>query len=258
MGRTWGRALVTGASAGIGRAVAERLAAEGTHLVLVARDLERLEALAGDLGRASGVDVEVLPADLNESGPRAAVAKRLAASPDIDLLVNNAGLGHRGAFVDVTLAKVDEQLNVNVVALVHLAHAALGAMRSNGRGTVLNVSSVVGEIPGPGNATYGATKAFVTGLSAALHTEAKRDGLSVTVVLPGATRTEFHQRGGFEERMPGVGWQSADAVAKAALDGARKGRAVVVPGVHNKALVAVAKLLPQLVSRRASAAFSDF
>jgi short-subunit dehydrogenase len=258
MGRSWDRALVTGASAGIGRAFAERLAAEGTHLVLVARDVDRLEALATELGRAHGVDVEVLPADLGEAGPLAAVAKRLAASPDVDLLVNNAGLGFKGAFASSPLSRVDQQLDVNVVALIHLCHAALGAMRSSGRGTVVNVSSVVGEIPGPGNATYGGTKAFVTGFSAALHTEAKRDGVSVTVVLPGATRTEFHERGGFEARMPGLGWQSADAVAKAALHGARRGRAVVVPGLHNKAIVAAAKLLPQTVGRRVSAAFSDF
>jgi short-subunit dehydrogenase len=258
MARTWDRALVTGASAGIGRAFAERLAAEGTHLVLVARDIERLEALAGELGRAHGVDVEVLPADLNDAGPLAAVVKRLTASPDVDLLVNNAGLGFKGAFATAPMTRVTEQLNVNVVALVHLSHAALGAMRANGRGTILNVSSVVGEIPGPGNATYGATKAFVTGFSEALHAEAKRDGVAVTVVLPGATRTEFHARGGFKERMPRAGWQSADAVAKAGLDGARRGRAVVVPGVHNKAIVVAAKLMPQAVSRRVSAAFSDF
>jgi short-subunit dehydrogenase len=258
MGRSWHRALVTGASTGIGRAFAERLAAEGTHLVLVSRDVERLEALAAVLERAHGVDVEVLPADLDEAGPLAAVAKRLAASPDVDLLFNNAGLGFKGAFASAPLPRVDCQLNVNVVALVHLTHAALGAMRSSGRGTVVNVSSVVGEIPGPGNATYGATKAFVTGFSEALHAEAKRDGLTVTVVLPGATRTEFHQRGGFKERMPRLGWQSADAVAKAALDGARRGRAVVVPGVHNKAIVVAAKLMPQAVGRRVSAAFSDF
>jgi short-subunit dehydrogenase len=258
MGRTWERALVTGASAGIGRAFAERLASEGTHLVLVARSIDRLEVVAGELGRAHGVDVEVLPADLNEAGPLAAVAKRLSASPDVDLLVNNAGLGFKGSFATMPMTKVTEQLNVNVVALVHLTHAALAAMRPSGRGTVLNVSSVVGEIPGPGNATYGGTKAFVTGFSEALHAEAKRDGLSVTVVLPGATRTEFHERGGFKERMPGVGWQSAEAVAKAGLDGARRGRAVVVPGVHNKVIVVAAKLVPQAVSRRVSAAFSDF
>lgn len=254
MARRWRRALITGASAGIGRAFAERLAAEGTDVVLVARSVDRLGELAADLHRAHGVVVEVLPADLADPVQLGAVARRLGGDPGIDLLVNNAGLGYHGAFAALPLERAMEQVNVNLVALVQLSHAALGAMRAAGKGTLLNVSSVAGEVPGVGSAIYGATKAFVTQFSSAIAAEAAADGVGVTVVLPGATRTEFQERAGVDLRLPAVAWQSADAVAAAALDGAAKGRVMVIPGAHNKGFVAATKVTPRGLTRRISAA----
>ncbi len=170
MVRRWNRALVTGASSGIGDACARVLAAEGTDLVVVARDRDRLQRLAGELG--SAVDVEVLAADLADPDQLACVEERLAGDDDpVDLLVSNAGFGKTGDFVELDIDVEAQVVAVNVTAVLRLAHAAGRRMASAGSGSILNVSSVAAYLPGPGSATYAATKAFVTSFSIGLGEE---------------------------------------------------------------------------------------
>ena len=245
--------MVTGASSGIGRAMALQLAAEGTGLVVVARDTARLEELAREVADAgSSVDVEVLPADLADPAQLATVEARLAdADRPVDLLVNNAGFGTYGPFADLPIDEEEREIRVNVVALVRLAHAALGAMRERGSGTILNVSSVAGLQSTPGNATYGATTAFVASFSEALHEENRGSGVKVSMVLPGFTRTEFQERAGIEGRnIPSFAWMEVDECARLALDAARAGKPFFVPGALNKTMAAATDALPRGLTRR--------
>jgi short-subunit dehydrogenase len=250
---TWSTALVTGASSGIGDAIARRLAAEGTDLVVTARDGGRLRALADELTAAHGVDVEVLAADLGDPTSRREVEGRVAAGDHpVDLLVNNAGFGSSGRFHELDVDVEQAEVEVNVVAVMRLTHAALGPMLGRGRGTVLNVSSLGSRTPSPLNATYAATKAFVTSFSEALHEDLRDDPVTVTVLEPGFTRTEFQVRAGLtrDAGVPDLVWMSADDVAAAGLDGARDGRAVVVPGLGYKVTAGLAGFVPKAPLRR--------
>ncbi len=246
----WQRALVTGASSGIGRAFARLLAARGTDLVITARDGHRLRALAGELresgGGSAGVDVEVIVADLADRERLDVLVDRLEAEDSpIDLLVNNAGFGFSGDFITLDRDGETAVVDVNIVALHRLAHAAGTAMSARGRGGILNVSSIVGSGPAPRAATYAATKAFVTSFSEALHVELGPQGVTVSCLCPGLTRTEFQDRAGSDSsRTPDFLWQSAEDVAAAGLAGLDRGRAVVVPGAHNKILSAGIGLAP--------------
>ncbi len=183
-------ALVTGASSGIGASCARLLAAAGTELVLVARRLDRLTEVAARLSAEHKVNVEVLAADLAEPRARAPVEARLAdrARP-VELLVNNAGFGTSGPFAGQPVRSAESQIQLNVVALTRLAHAALPGMLERGHGGILNVSSMAGFLLAPGSATYSATKAFVTSFSESLHAEVRKRGVHVTALCPGFTRT---------------------------------------------------------------------
>ena len=247
----WTRALVTGASSGIGRAIAERLAGAGVEVVAVARDGERLDKLAADLP----VDVEVLAADLAEPAQVARVERRLAsADRPVDLLVNNAGFGTYGNFADLDIDGEQREILVNVVAVVRLTHAAVRAMLARGRGAILDIGSVSGLQATPGNAVYGATKSFVASFGEAVHGELEGTGVSLTTVLPGFTRTEFAARAGIEGRpIPGPAWQSPEQVAEAALDAARAGKAWHVTGPFNQVLVAMSTPVPRGIKRRVAA-----
>lgn len=252
----WRRALVTGASSGIGEAIARRLASDGVDLVLVARRGDRLRSL-GDGLQSPVCNVEVVVADLTNADDLERVAARLAdTDAPVDLLVNNAGLGAHGAFWEQPYAAAAVQVEVNVSALLRLTHAAVGRMVREGRGTVLNVSSVSGDQPGPGNAVYAATKAFVTNFSEGLAEELRGSGVTVTAVCPGLTRTEFHEVAGATERiagLPGFVWMDADTVAAEALEAAAKGRVVHVNGVPYKVLSGLSGVTPRAVRRRAAA-----
>jgi len=244
----WPLALVTGASSGIGDAFARQLASEGSDLIVVARDLARLDALATELRGEHGVSVETIEADLSAPVARAAIEKRLAdpARP-VDLLVNNAGFGTSGDFADLAIGREEQEVQVNVVAVMRLTSAALRQMRPRGVGTIVNVSSLAGSYPAPGSATYGASKAFVTSFTAALHEELADSGIVATAVLPGLTRTEFHERSEAtsHEGAPAAAWLSPDAVARQGLDAAAAGRAQVVPGRAYRAVnAATAPLTP--------------
>lgn len=252
----WPTALVTGASSGIGRAVAVELAAGGSDLVLVARRRDRLEALADELATAHGVKVEVLVADVTDPAQLAAVEERLrSGAPPVDLLVNNAGLGAHGPFAEIPLDWQDHQVRLNVLAPVHLTHAALEGMLARGRGGILNVSSIAGVQPMPTVATYGATKAYLSSFSHALHEEVRHRGVTVTALLPGFTRTEFHDAAGMSRSMvPGPAWMKAETVARAGLRALARGQAQCVPGLGYRLLAGISALTPWSVSRRVVAA----
>lgn len=246
-----GTALVTGASAGLGRAFAVELADRGHDVVLVARDQVRLQALAEEIVRRYGVHAEVLPADLADRDQLQRVAERVA-DPDrpVDLVVNNAGFGLRQRFSTGDVQAEERALDVMVRAVLVLTHAAVAPMRERGHGAVLNVSSVAGfAVMG----TYSAVKSWVTVFSEAVATELDGTGVTVTALCPGFVHTEFHQRAEMNmSRVPDAMWLHAHAVAQDALDDVAAGRVVSVPSAQYKVLTAALHLMPRAVVRRAS------
>jgi short-subunit dehydrogenase len=249
-------ALVTGASGGIGRAFALALAQRGHDLVVVARDTERLEAVATDAAERCEAQAEILTADLAEPAQLAAVEDRLRTleSP-VDLLVNNAGYGTYGTFWDLPVDREEQEVRLNVIALMRLAHAAAEQLVERRSGGIINVSSIAAYQPTPTHATYGATKAFVSSFSQALHEELRPFGVRCLVLAPGYTRTEFQQRAGIDtSRAPAFLWQEAEAVVRYALADYEKGRAVCVPGALNSMTAAFSVAMPGKVTRRVAAA----
>jgi len=246
------RALVTGASAGIGRAFSAQLAARRTDLVLVARDAKRLDVLAEDLRARFGIDVEVLPADLLDDAQLETVAARLgAAERPIDLLVNNAGMGTFGHFADLDVQQEFREIQLNLLALVRLTHAGLAAMEPRGRGAIVNVSSLAAYQPSPDSAVYGATKAFVNSFTHAVHEEARPKCVHVMAVCPGYTHTEFHDRAGLgTTQIPEFLWQSSDDVVRAALRDLDRRRSVSIPGAMNKTAAVFSSTSPAGVTRK--------
>jgi short-subunit dehydrogenase len=244
-------ALITGASVGIGEQFARQLAERGHDVVLVARDAARLEALAKEI-RGGGVEAEVLAADLTDDAQLATVEARART---VDLLVNNAGFGTFGSFHTLDVETELREINLNVVALVRLTHAAAAGMVERGSGGILNVSSLAGFQPGPSNATYGATKAFVTSFTEAVHEELRGTGVNVTVLCPGFTHTEFQERANVPaSEVPGFMWQEAPEVARAGLDGVEKNKAIVIPGTVNKVMGNLSAITPHVITRRVGAA----
>lgn len=248
-------ALVTGASAGIGRAYAERLARDAWDLVLVARRRERLDELATRLRDAHERRVEVLAADLTQPGGVRAVEECIAKEPTLELLVNNAGFGTSGPFADLDRGAEEEEVRLNVLALLRLTHAALDAFRPRGHGSVINVSSLAGFQPAPFNATYGATKAFVNSFTQALSEELRGSGIRLQLLCPGFTRTEFQEVAGVRtDDLPDFAWMTPEAVVEASLEGLRRDHLVVIPGRGNQVMGAVIRALPAALARRAGGA----
>jgi len=241
--------LITGASSGIGEDFARQLAARGYGVFLVARREERLRALAADLERLHGIRAEVLTADLEDRDVVDALPGRIAETGlDVEILVNNAGFTTVG---DVH-SNPDRQLGmvrVNCEALVALTCAYLPAMVERGRGAVIQVASVASFQPIPVQAVYAATKAFVRSFSEAVSTELRGTGVTMTALCPGPVSTEFTESGGFKTESPGPSfvWSTAEEVAKAAIEGADKGKRLVIPGIGNRATAMFGQYGPRAV-----------
>jgi len=245
-----GRALITGATAGIGATFARHLARAGHDVLLVARDAERLAAVSAQLQEDFGVRAATLPADLAQPEGVAAVEQAIAAEP-VELLVNNAGIGLNKSFLKSTMDEELRLLNLNVVAVMRLTHTAVGGMVDRGRGAIINVSSVSGFAATMPGSTYPASKAWVTSFSESVAMQVKHRGVRVMALCPGFTRTEFHQRAGIAAaQMPDWVWLDADAVVRDGLRDLRKGKMVSVPSVRYKLAVGALKVTPRVVLHR--------
>jgi len=228
-----GTALITGASSGIGAVYADRLARRGYDLILVARNRERLAALADRLTTETRRHVEVLEADLNDRAALSGVEARLRDDASITLLVNNAGMGTHTPLLESDVERMARMIELNVTALTRLTYAAAPAFVSRGKGAIINIGSVVGIAPEILNGVYGGTKAFVLGFSQSLHHELAGKGVRVQAVLPGATATDFWAVGGLpvENLDPNI-VMPATTLVDAALVGFDRGEVVTIPSLH--------------------------
>ncbi len=243
-----GRALVTGASAGIGAAMARELAARDVEVVLVARRSERLRELSEQLPTSA----EVVVADLAERAGRDRVAERLAtADRPVDLLVNNAGLGVYGALASQDPDRIRALIDVNVTALVELTRAALPGLLAREVGGIINVGSTAGYLPGPYSAVYGATKAFVRSFTEAVSEEVRTTPVHVLLLAPGVTRTEFQDVAGVPEgAFPPALTGTPDEVARAGLEAFAARRPVCVPAAADRVVAYGSQVVPSRLTRR--------
>jgi uncharacterized protein len=245
-------ALVTGASSGIGAAMANELASRGYAITLVARREERLRSLATELTSEHGVTAEVIAADLGDAGAREGFIDELGTrGRSVEVLVNNAGFGHQADFATSPRERMVEMVRVNLEAVVDLTSRFLGPMAERGRGSIINIASIGAFQPLPGSAVYGASKAFVLSFSEAIRTELRGSGVAVTAVCPGPVRTEFTEAAGIpgvEDRTPGMVWMSPEDIARHAVDGASHDKRVVVPGMLNRASALAGQHSPRAVA----------
>ncbi len=241
--------MITGPTSGIGQGFARALAAQGHDLVLVSRDRTRLAEIATNLEREYRVQTDVVVADLSDRTDIERVAD-VIRSDRIDVLVNNAGFGVKGAFLETTVTVEQEMLDVLVTAVMQLTHAAVPGMVDRGRGYVFTVSSVAGWITG---GTYSAAKAWATIFTEGLAVQLSGTGVQPVAVCPGFTHTEFHQRAGMQ--MDSVSewmWLDVDDVVNQALRDARAGRVISVAGTQYKALTSLLRILPRSLVRKAT------
>ena len=242
-------ALITGPTAGIGRAFAEQLADRGHDLVLVARDSNRLAELAEQLRGRYEVEVEVLAADLSDRASLAVVEARVS-DPErpVSVLVNNAGFGHKQPFTENSVEDEQQMLDVLVTAVMRLSHAAIGPMLGRGEGAIVNVSSVAAYLP---RGTYSAAKAYVVSFSEWLDLTYRDRGVRTMALCPGFVRTEFHQRMGVApDSAPEWMWLDADRLVREALEDLDKGRTISIPSKRYKALSTVARYTPSSLQAR--------
>lgn len=227
-----GLALITGASTGIGAVYADRLAKRGFDLLLVARNQARLDELAARLRAETGVHVETWSADLTVAADVARVAQRLSNDPSISMLVNNAGVGTNGALLGADPDALESMISLNVLAVTRLAVAGASAFAARGRGTLINLASVLALAPELFNGAYSGTKAYVLNLTQALQQELSPHGVRVQAVLPGATRTELWERAGIEvSKLPPEMFMDVNEMVDAALAGLDLGETVTIPSL---------------------------
>jgi short-subunit dehydrogenase len=227
-----GTALITGASSGIGAIYAQRLAARGFDLLLVARDQARLEAAASALRDAHGVQVEVLKADLTQKDDVLKLEQRLRSDSSISLLLNNAGIAADGLLANADLDQLERMIQLNITAVTRLASAAAASFAKAGRGRIINIASVVALFPERFNATYSASKAYVLSLTQSLNAELDGTGVKVQAVLPGVTRTEIWERSGIDaSQIPEDMVMEAGEMVDAALAGLDQGELVTIPSL---------------------------
>jgi short-subunit dehydrogenase len=229
-----GTALITGASSGIGAIYADRLAKRGYDLILVARNRDRLNALADRITNETRRTVEVLVADLNDKSSLAQVEAKLRSDASITLLVNNAGIGTHAPLLSSDVDKMTQLIDLNVTALTRLTYAAVPGFVARGAGRIINIASIVGIAPEILNGVYGGSKAFVYAFSQSLHHELASQGVRVQAVLPGATATEFWDIGGLpvENLDPNI-VMTADNMVDAALVGFDRGELITIPSLHD-------------------------
>lgn len=254
-------ALVTGASAGIGQAIAKVYAEQGVNLVLIARRQARLDALAVELRSVYGVDCLAFVADLADPGsPQAILDRCIGAGIEIDILVNNAGYGVPGAYMSSDWSAHADSMQVMLIAVAELCYHFIPAMKARGRGTIINIASLAGHLPGTaGHTLYAAKKAWMIKFSESLAFELGGDGIKVCAVCPGFTYSEFHDVIGTRERvarMPGYMWMGAEQVARQALNAAEADKIVYINGWFNNGISLLARWLPRravyaLVNRHA-------
>lgn len=249
------RALVTGASSGIGVAFARRLAERGASIVLTARRKERLDTLADELRKAYGVEVNVVALDLGKpEGARALYAATEEAGLPVDVLVNNAGFGSRCSFVDLPWEKTLEEMQLNLVSLTELTKRFAGAMRARGRGHILNVASIGAYLPTPNFASYGAGKSYVRNFSEALAYELSGTGVRVCCLCPGATESEFADVAGVS--LPWwkkLAYMPADRCARIGLRALFGGRRNIVSGFWNSVVMFSLRFVPRWIAAAAAA-----
>lgn len=240
-------ALVTGATAGIGESFTRLLADNNYNVVLVARDMQRLQERARELESKFSISTHIIQADLATEAGCAAVEQYISEN-QIDVLINNAGFGINKAFTMSALDAEQQLLDVLVRTPMRLMHVALPGMKERNKGVVINVSSVAGYIAG---GTYSAAKSYLTVLSESLHTELAATNVKVSSLCPGFTRTEFHQRGRMSMKgLPNFMWLNSDKLVAQAWSDALKGEAVSIPGWQYKLLVFVVQTLPRSVVRK--------
>jgi uncharacterized protein len=246
--------LITGPTSGIGAGFARRYAADGYGLVLVARDVNRLKQLADELAAQAG-SVEILPADLADAADRDKVAERLSAG--VRVLVNNAGFGVVEEFWTSDPATLQAQLDVKVTAVMQLTRAALPAMLGAGAGTVINVASITGLLPGRWGAMYSASNAWTVSFSEGLAESLRGTGVGVHAVCPGYVRTEFHSRAGVDvAQVPSYLWLEVDDVVDESLADIASGKVISVPSLRYKCLVAAGQTMPRKLVRAVTGRWS--
>ena len=242
--------LVTGASAGIGAAIARIYASHGYDVALTARRTDRLEQVADDIRLRHGVETLVIPADLADpAAPEKLLAEIEGHGRTVDVLINNAGFGLGGSYATTAWEDQRASLQVMLIAVCDLTHKVLPGMIERRFGRILNVASLAGLIPGSaGHTLYGATKSFLVRFSQSLHLETQEQGVHVSALCPGFTYSEFHDVNQTREQItrstPSWLWLGADEVAAAGYEAAEANRPICVPGSPNKAIAAVAKLAP--------------
>jgi short-subunit dehydrogenase len=244
--------LITGASSGIGRELARLFASDGADLVLIARSEGRLRELADELAAKYGAVAQVVPADLSRAASPGEIAQALTQRHiEVDVLVNNAGFGAHGPIAKIGIERQLEMIEVNVAALTRLTAMLLPGMLERRRGAILNVASTAAFQPGPYQAVYCATKAYVLSFTEALAEEVRGSGVRVSCLAPGATDTGFAaQAGTLGTRLFRRGVMDADRVARAGHDGMRRGRTLVIPGLRNQIRAFSVRLAPRTLTTR--------
>lgn len=243
-------AFVTGASSGIGAAFAHQLAAQRKNLILVDKRKEQLISLADKLQRHYSIAVDILFADLSNPADIERVENQIAKIGHLDLLVNNAGFGTAGDFIEVNVSKQIDMIHVHVIASVRFCRAVLPGMIARRKGSIINVASIGAFKPVPGSVTYSATKAYLVTFSQALHSELIGTGIRVQALCPGFTDTNFHNTpefvNGARPPMPKMFWMSAEEVAGKSLKALRRNKAIYIPGFKNRLLVILARATDRL------------
>lgn len=242
-----GYVLITGASSGIGKEFAFECARHGHNLILAARRIERLQQLCTTITHEFNVDCQYLAIDLSRDGSGEYLFNQVYEKKwQVDILFNNAGVGLMGEFADMDIDSINDQLKVNIQSLTILARLFAHEMKQRGSGYILNNASIAGFLPGPYMAVYYATKAYVLSLSDAMYAELKKSGVTVSVVCPGPTLSEFRSRAGMSKHMgfDMLGVQSGHEVARIAYCGMIKGKRRIVPGVMNKIAAFSRRFIP--------------